>query len=117
MRTTLLLFSFLFLIFFNSKAQTGVCDSLVVPNVITPNNDGFNDVWVIECIEYFPENEIQVYNRWGQMIYQAFGYDNNWNVTWDQTKGDVPNGTYVYIIKLNKPGEEENITGTITITR
>jgi gliding motility-associated-like protein len=117
MRTIFLVLSFLLVIISDSKAQTGVCDSLVIPNVITPNNDGFNDFWVIECIEYFPDNEVQVYNRWGQIIYQAYGYDNNWNGTWDKTKGDLPDGSYVYIIKLNKVGEEKNITGSLTVTR
>ncbi len=117
MRTIILVFSFLILNIFNTKAQTGVCDSLIIPNVITPNGDGFNDVWVIECIENFPGNEIQVYSRWGEIIYQAFGYDNNWNGTWDKTKGDLPVGTYVYIIKLNGIGEEESITGALTIIR
>ncbi len=117
MRATILIVSLFFVNIFNSNAQTGVCDSLIIPNVITPNNDGFNDVWIIDCIEYFPDNEIQVYNRWGAIIYQAFGYDNNWNGTWDKTKGDLPVGTYVYVIKLNNSGEEKIITGSLTIAR
>lgn len=117
MRAIILILTFFLVNIVSSNAQTGVCDSLVIPNVITPNNDGFNDFWIIECIEHFPDNEIQVFNRWGQIIYQAYGYDNNWNGTWDKTKGDLPDGTYVYVINLNKSGEEKNITGSLTIVR
>lgn len=117
MRTIISMFCLLFVCNFCVNAQTGSCNELIIPDIITPNNDGINDDWVIECIENFPDNELQVYNRWGQMIYHAFGYDNNWDGTWDKTKGDAPDGTYVYIIKVKVNGEEKTTTGALTIKR
>ncbi len=98
-------------------AQSGNCEAPVIPDIITPNHDGFNDVLIISCIEFFPTNELQVFNRWGQQIYHAFGYDNNWGGTWDQTGGDLPDGTYYYVFIATINNEEKTFNGHITISR
>lgn len=60
---------------------------LVLPNVITPNNDGKNDTFVVPV----GNSSLQVYNRWGKEVFQADTYQNNWG------KGTT-NGTYFYEI-------------------
>ncbi|MBI3509535.1 MAG: gliding motility-associated C-terminal domain-containing protein [Bacteroidetes bacterium] len=85
------------------------------PNGFTPNNDGINDVWVIDNIQLFPHCRVEVYNRWGELLFGSDGY----NIPWDgKYKGqDLPVGTYYYIIKLNDPMFPQVYTGPITIMR
>jgi len=72
---------------------------LGIPNTITPNGDGINDYWIIENIEEYPNNEVEIFNRNGNSVYQSTNYSNNWNGTY---KGnDLPATTYYYIINLN----------------
>lgn len=99
-----------------AQAQT-VCAKPIIPDVITPNNDGFNDVLLITCIEAFPENHFTVFNRWGQIVYEAFNYDNNWSGTYNIDKGPLPDGTYIYIFVTPVNGIDQSFHGTITIVR
>lgn len=68
----------------------------IIPNVFTPNGDGKNDNWQIPALESYPGNKVDVYNRYGQVIFSSTGY----SIPWDgRFKGkDVPAGTYYYII-------------------
>ncbi len=85
-----------------------------VPNIITPNNDGFNDALTIPCVTSFPNNEIKIFNRWGDKVYEAEGYTNDWEGFYNSTL--LPSGTYFYIFKKQKDGEE-TMQGYITIYR
>ncbi|MFH1297237.1 MAG: gliding motility-associated C-terminal domain-containing protein [Bacteroidota bacterium] len=77
-------------------------DCLEVYNVITPNGDGINDTWIITCIEQYPDNTVQIVNRWGNRIRSFDRYDNAdqvWNGT--NHRGEpVPDGTYYYILTI-----------------
>ena len=82
----------------------------------TPNNDGVNDLWRLKYLDDFPEASVEVYNRWGQMVFQS----NTYTVPWDgKYKGkDLPVGTYYYVIDLNDDSLEERVlTGPVTIMR
>ena len=69
-----------------------------VPNTFTPNGDGVNDKWLIENLSLYPMHRIQVFNRYGQVVYESKDYTNAWNGTY---KGkDLPAGTYYYVIEL-----------------
>jgi gliding motility-associated-like protein len=73
-------------------------------NGISPNGDGINDTWVIEGIEKFPDNDVMIFNRWGDKIIDIQNY-NNTSAVWKGTNKNnklVPDGTYYYIIKINK---------------
>ncbi len=81
-------------------------DCLVFHNVITPNGDGFNDKWVIDCIENFPENNVIIFNIWGDEIIRFNNYDNVSHV-WKGTRQDgrpLPDGTYYYILSIKNGG-------------
>ena len=82
-------------------------------NIITPNGDGYNDVWVIKNIEYYPSNDIKIYNTNSQLVISFHNYTSttNWNGSVGGTK--LPSGTYYYIITLNPGGQI--IKGYITI--
>jgi gliding motility-associated-like protein len=92
----------------------------VVPNIvhgngITPNGDGANDEWIIDNIELFPNCNVEVYNRWGELLFQSIGYKDHWKGVF---KGQpLPVGTYYYIINLNDSRFPEPETGPITIVR
>lgn len=94
-----------------------VVPDIDIPTGVSPNGDGFNDLWIIEHIEQFPGNVVEVYNRWGDQLYRAEGYDNN--DPWDGFYNGVelPVGTYYYVIELNDQRFPEPYTGPITIFR
>ena len=73
------------------------------PNTITPNGDGLNDVLEVNCLDQYPENEIEVFNRWGRKIYDAKPYQNDFDGKYKNK--DLPAGTYFYVLKLN---DDEN---------
>jgi gliding motility-associated-like protein len=71
-------------------------------NLVTPDGDGKNDFWYIGGIENFPDNDVQIFNRWGTKIKEYAGY-NNTNKRWDGTNDKnkyLPEGVYFYIIKI-----------------
>lgn len=72
---------------------------ITIYNTFTPNKDGINDTWVIKRIENFPNAQIQIFDRWGQMIFKSVGYAQPWDGTF---KGkDLPTAAYYYVIELN----------------
>lgn len=85
------------------------------PSGFSPNADGKNDVWQLDNIQLFPDNVVEVYNRWGEQLFISYGY----NTPFDgKYKGkDLPVGTYYYIINLNHPSFPEAFTGPLTIFR
>ena len=82
---------------------------------ITPNNDGFNDTWVPLDIRSYQSALVQVFNRWGGLVFESIG-GNNYQ-SWDGTNQgkELPVGTYYYIIDLNTGDAPQ--TGPITIIR
>ena len=83
-----------------------------IPTAISPNADGANDTWVITGLEDYPENVVEIYNRWGSLLYSAADYQNDWSGTYNE--GNVPAGVYYFIVKIS---EDEVYTGSLTILR
>ena len=85
----------------------GEDDGLVIYEGFSPNADGRNEAWVIEGIERYPNNTVQIYNRWGNKIHEIRGYNNN-DRAWGSEASiglvvgstKVPDGTYFYLIDL-----------------
>ena len=75
--------------------EIGYDDSIFIPNIFTPNNDGFNDKFYIRNL---PESgtEITIANRLGKVVFQSKDY--NTNTLWDG--GSEPDGTYFYTVKM-----------------
>lgn len=72
---------------------------------ITPNGDHDNDYWHIENIHLprYIENRVSIFNRWGTEVFSASGYNND-SVRWDgsgRNQGDLPDGTYFYVVEVN----------------
>jgi gliding motility-associated-like protein len=108
-------------------ACTNVCDEAtvrinipeppcIVPNVITPNGDEANDVLIVECLPVHPNNRIRIFNRWGDEIYTAEPYLNDWDGTYGSDKKPLPAATYFYMLQLDK-SKEEFVSGYITLHR
>ncbi|MDE3742204.1 gliding motility-associated C-terminal domain-containing protein [Maribacter polysaccharolyticus] len=84
-------------------------DCLVVFNEFSPNSDGSNDVFYIECIEDYPNNHLQIFNRWGKKVFETKGYKNDWNGTvstgiLNGMGTDLPVGTYFYLLDFGDGG-------------
>lgn len=85
-------------------------------NGITPNGDGHNDTWIIQNIEIYPDNDVQIYNRWGTEVWSAHSYDNS-HVVWkgkDYTNEPLPDGTYFYLVTINGAAP---LKGWVQLTR
>ena len=89
---------------------------LTIPNTFSPNGDGENDTWRILGIEKFPDCQLEIFDRWGQSIYQATGYGNE--KAWDGTvrSGKVNEGVYFYVLDLRDP-ENQRLKGSVTLIR
>jgi len=84
-----------------------------VPNAFSPNGDGINDTWRIKYLESYPGAIIDVYNRYGQLVFHSIGYDTDWDGT---IKGQpLPVGTYYYII--NPKNGRQIMTGSVSIIK
>ena len=88
--------------------------SIIIPNTFTPNGDGINDLWEIASLtSYYPKCEVNVYNRYGALVFQSRGYSNAWDGTFHGSK--LPTGTYYYLINLNN--NSAMLSGPVTIIR
>jgi len=89
-------------------------ECIFIPSAFTPNSDGFNDVWNIRGIELYPKTVIEVYNRWGQLLFRSdIGYHEKWDGKYNGN--DLPSDTYHYVVNLEEGLEP--IIGTVTIIR
>ncbi len=86
---------------------------IMIPDIITPNGDGWNDEWVIERLDLYPDATVEIYNRWGKRIFFSKGYEIYWDGTFDGR--ELPMDSYHYIINL-KNGTPPLI-GNVTIVR
>ena len=94
---------------------------LKVYSGITPNGDGSNDFWIIDNIERLGDNEVSIFNRWGNEIWNAKNYDNE-EIVWEgknKNGNELPDATYFYIIKTELPDQNGSTTrqGWVEITR
>jgi gliding motility-associated-like protein len=85
----------------------------VIPNAFTPNSDGVNDEWNIKHLESYPDVTVEVFNRYGNKIYNSVGYSEAWKGKFNGE--DLPVGTYYYII--NPRSGRSTISGSVSILR
>ncbi len=91
-------------------------DCLTSTPVITPNGDGLNELFVIQCLGLYPENKLEIYSRWGQLVHEQAGYDNTWDAR-DANGQPLPAGAYFYVFSYTDQNgnDVEPIKGAITI--
>jgi gliding motility-associated-like protein len=86
-------------------------DDALIPNTFTPNGDGINDTWVIPPISNDSNAQVQVFNRYGEMVYENKGLYNPWNGQYNGRK--LPSGVYYYLIVQKKTGKK--YSGNVTL--
>ncbi len=102
-------------------AQAAVLDRrfpcMDIRSVISPDGDGLNDEFFINCIEEMNDNELMIFNRWGQMVFEATNYSNDWNgVTMNGER--LPDGAYYYILEFtDNEGNRVQTKGSISLLR
>tara|TARA_R110002020_G_scaffold41194_1_gene121460 strand:+ start:9325 stop:14112 length:4788 start_codon:yes stop_codon:yes gene_type:complete len=99
---------------------------LRVYNAVSPNNDGLNDFLKIEGMECYPDNTVQIFNRWGILVFEVSGYDNATTVFRGFSDGRstikrseaLPAGTYFYVLHINgMDGKTTTKNGYLNINR
>jgi gliding motility-associated-like protein len=95
------------------------CETVVIHDGISPNGDGINDTWVIEGLQHYPGNTVQVFDKWGSEVFSETNYKNDWSGT--NKNSLLPDGTYYYLVKLNADnsagGGKNAYTGSLMIKR
>ncbi|HEX8331666.1 MAG TPA: gliding motility-associated C-terminal domain-containing protein, partial [Segetibacter sp.] len=84
-----------------------------ITNAFSPNGDGINDVWNIPGLSFYANCTVQIFNRYGQVVFQSTGYDKPWEGT--SNGKQVPIGTYYYIINTDQANGK--MSGSITVLR
>lgn len=97
--------------YFTKLATTG--STLIIPNLFTPNGDGTNETFEIRGVELFAENDLVIVNLWGNEVFKASNYQNNW------TGEGLNEGTYFYVLRVkeNASSEWQVFKGYITLMR
>jgi gliding motility-associated-like protein len=92
------------------ETDNQVC--IVIPTAISPNGDGSNDDWIISGTEININISVEIYNRWGGLLYANEDYQNNWNGTYKEKS--LSAGVYYFIVKVD---QDKVYTGSLTIIR
>lgn len=98
----------------------GCIDTVIIPvnvtefelttyNVFTPNGDGINDTYEIPNLDRYISNQFIVFNRWGQRVFEAKNYHNEWD------GGNLPDGVYFYVLKCQGYWKEDIFQGSVSI--
>ncbi|MES2431458.1 MAG: gliding motility-associated C-terminal domain-containing protein [Bacteroidota bacterium] len=88
-------------------------EKISIPNIFSPNGDGIHDTWIIDKLEQYSSAQVQIFNRYGQLLYESAGNIIPWDGTYK--KKPVPVGAYFYILKLNNT--EKPIGGSVSVIR
>lgn len=91
---------------------------------ISPDDDGINEFWEIEDLDRYTNNTVQIFNRWGDLVFETTNYDNTQNVFRGVANrktttgaGNLPEGTYFFRITSENPEIMEPATGFIVLKR
>lgn len=94
-----------------------VDETLNITNTFTPNGDGYNDKWEIPSLDDYPNCLVQIFDRWGQILYQTTGYGSK--KAWDGTSNGklMEPSVYFYVIDVRNDDFPKPIRGSITLVR
>ncbi|MFS4493402.1 gliding motility-associated C-terminal domain-containing protein [Maribacter sp. 2308TA10-17] len=101
------------------------CDLEISNNLMTPDGDGINDSFRIKNIEQFPNNTVEIFNRWGVKVFSATGYDNETNTFRGISNGravvneseSLPAGVYFYVVNYDDNGVSQAKSGYLYINQ
>lgn len=86
-------------------------------NSFSPNNDGTYDFWIVENLINYPNADIEIFNRWGNLVWRSKGYDKPWKGENFRNGQLLPVATYYYVIYPNGGYIKEPLTGPVTIVK
>jgi gliding motility-associated-like protein len=96
----------------NTAEDTNQVNALFIPNVITPNNDGKNDRFIIRGSQKFAKREIVILNRFGDHLYENSNYDNDWSAE------GIVGGTYFFVFRgTDSEGKVHEFKGWIQVIK
>jgi gliding motility-associated-like protein len=108
-----------YIIIMAGNKDFGEVQSFLLPNAFSPNGDGINERFVISGLGQTEESSLEVFNRWGTIVYRSEGkqYDNSWDGTSNvgamiSIGKELPNGVYFYAFEVKK-----NVEGTVETRR
>ncbi|MCA1806818.1 MAG: gliding motility-associated C-terminal domain-containing protein, partial [Actinobacteria bacterium] len=90
--------------------------TLEMPEGISPNGDGDNDYFVVRGIDAYEDNEIKIFNRWGNVVYQMNNYDNSWNGE-SNTGDQLPDATYFVVLLVDTEEGAITLKGYVDLRR
>jgi gliding motility-associated-like protein len=92
-------------------------DCAEVRTILSPNGDNSNETFEISCARLLSV-DLEIFNRWGQKVYEMVDYDNEWRGT-DNDGNPLPGDGYFYILKFTDPedGSDRQVKGYVTIIR
>jgi gliding motility-associated-like protein len=95
-----------------------VCSPVTIHDGISPNGDGVNDTWIIDAIQEHPRNVVQIYDKFGDLVFEQSDYQNDWSGRGKDGKA-LPDGTYYYLVKLNDDngGGKSVLKGALMVKR
>jgi gliding motility-associated-like protein len=101
--------------FATDTMQVKVYSAVYIPNTFTPNNDKVNDTWIIPALDGYPNFDMMIFNRYGEVVYK----NSNAYKPWDgKFKGkDLPVGTYTYYLNLKIGNDLGKMYGTVLLLR
>lgn len=91
------------------------CSEIVIFTAVSPNNDGMNDEFYIGGIEDKTENRLQIFNRWGNLVFEIEDYQNDWIGEWNGKQ--LPDGTYFFIFEVKDNGIDRTFRGYLELFR
>ncbi|MGY0393213.1 PKD domain-containing protein [Bizionia sp. KMM 8389] len=95
----------------NNSSEVSISPScLKIYNEFSPNGNDKNEVFYIDCINNYPNNALEIYNRWGNLVFSMKGYDNSFRGDSNgrsvfKKDEELPAGTYYYILDLGDGSE------------
>lgn len=96
-----------------SEVWIRVLQELKPSNAFSPNGDNINDTWEIKYLNTYPSAMVQIFNRYGQLVFSSHGYANPFDGNYQGNP--LPVGTYYYMITPNNG--RQKITGSLTLIR
>ncbi len=101
--------------------QPGACPQYSLPNIFTPNGDGYNDLLVPYPYSGVESIDLKIFNRWGRLVFRTRDPEIKWNGKSIDTNKDSPDGVYFYSCQITEAGDEgsrkRTIQGSIHIIR
>jgi gliding motility-associated-like protein len=89
---------------------------LAMPTALSPNGDGKNDFFVVRGLEVYPDNKIEIFNRWGDLVYSKEGYTKEWHGQ-NQNGNNLPEATYFVILKVKINNADKILKGYVDVRK